>query len=133
MPVAGDWSYDPTTTIGRVRLLIADTDYEQPDFADSEITAALAMAGDSIHRAGALLLRALAANRARLAVSVRRGNVSEDLSAIARELREQADALDAMAEADIGPMEAVITPSYERFSAERNILLEREDDVLEAP
>ena len=85
-------NYDPTTDIGRVRLLVADTDEESFDFTDEEIEAAMEMT-ETLPGAAAMLLRSLAANRARLAVSVKRGIMSEDLRSLARELRELADDL----------------------------------------
>ena len=133
------FSYDLETDIGKVRLLIADTDISAHDFTDAEVDVALTQESDSIKRAAALLLLALASNRARLAVSVKRGAVSEDLSKLAAELRAQAEEfVKQAAEAEDLPLEAVITPSYERFSYTVNLALDRDDadgdtEVLEAP
>jgi hypothetical protein len=127
------FTYDVTTDIGKVRLLTADTDRESYDFEDAEIEFALDEY-DDIRRAAAMLLTALASNRARLAVRVGRGNVNEDLTQVAKELREQAAALISQAEdAEDEPLEAVINPQYERLSAARNYALEREGEVGEAP
>jgi hypothetical protein len=127
------FTYDVTTDIGKVRLLAADTDRESYDFEDAEIEFALDEY-DDIRRAAAMLLTALASNRARLAVRVGRGSVNEDLTQVAKELREQAAALISQAEdAEDEPLEAVINPQYERLSAARNYALEREGEVGEAP
>jgi hypothetical protein len=127
------FTYDVTTDIGKVRLLTADTDRESYDFEDAEIEFALDEY-DDIRRAAAMLLTALASNRARLAVRVGRGSVNEDLTQVAKELREQAAALISQAEdAEDEPLEAVINPQYERLSAARNYALEREGEVGEAP
>lgn len=128
------FSYDPTTAAGVVRLLIADTDPESFDFLDAEIDVALDQCEGSPKRAAAMLLMALASNRGRLAVSVRRGEVSEDLSKVAAELRAQAKEFIDQAEADEDvPLEAIISPTWERFSHARNVLLDREGRVDEAP
>jgi len=127
------FTYDVTTDVGKVRLLAADTDRETRDFEDEEIEFALEEC-DGVRRAAAMLLVALASNRARLAVRVGRGSVSEDLTQVAKELREQASALIAQAsDADDVPLEAVINPQYERLSAARNYALDREGKVSEAP
>ena len=82
--------------------------------------------------AAARALLALAADKAKLAVRISRGNVSDDMSAIARELRETAKQLrEDYEKYGVGALEAVITPSWERFSYEQNVILEREDEVTE--
>ncbi|MDI9597893.1 MAG: hypothetical protein QM323_00130 [Acidobacteriota bacterium] len=114
-----------------VRLLIADTDVTDVLFADEEIAAALDMGG-SAKLAAATLLGALASNHARLAMRIQRGGVSEDMTQVAKELRAQAAVLreEGLAEDDAGAvLEATISPSYERYSYTRNLLLDREDEV----
>lgn len=57
------WTYDTTTNIGRVRLLIGDTDIvptTDAQFSDEEITAFLAMASDSLRLAASLALESWA-------------------------------------------------------------------------
>lgn len=123
-------TYDPTTDAGRVRLLIADTDVTDVLFADEEIAAALDMGG-SAKLAAATLLGALASNHARLAMRIQRGGVSEDMTQVAKELRAQAAVLreEGLAEDAVAVLEATISPSYERYSYTRNLLLDREDEV----
>jgi len=75
--------------------------------------------------AAALLLRALAVDSARLAVRVSRGGVSEDLTQVAANLRAQADAYEAKADAGIPDLNSVVSPSWEPFSATENLLTER--------
>ena len=128
------FTYDLSTDIGKVRMLIADTDASAYDFEDDEIQAALTQEGDSLKRAAALLLLVLASNRARLAVSVKRGAVSEDLKSVASELRAQAKALvDSAAEDEDLPLSAIISPSYETFSYTVNLVNDRDDEVSAAP
>jgi len=131
MPV---FTYDLTTAIGKVRMLIADTDFDSYDFNDDEVQAALTQEGDSLKRAAALLLLVLAANRSRLTVSVKRGAVSEDLTKLAADLRAQAAALvDSAASDEDVPLSAIISPSYETFSYDWNLDNDRDDVVDEAP
>jgi hypothetical protein len=84
------FSYDPSSDLGKVRLLVADTDPSNPIFSDAEITAAMTMnstsflyvsaqaqpsglgvatpfGGTSLYRAAAVLLKSIASNKARLA------------------------------------------------------------------
>ena len=128
------FTYDLATNVGKVRMLIADTDATAHDFADEEVEAALEQEGDSLKRGAALLLLVLASNRARLAVSVKRGAVSEDLTKVAVELRASAAVLvgQAAAEEDV-PLSAIISPSYETFSYTVNLHNDRENEVNEAP
>lgn len=84
------FTYDVTTDAGKVRLLTADTDATSYDFEDDEIDAALSMSNNSIHMAAADLLESLASNRARLALKKERGDMKEDLTKIAQELRASA-------------------------------------------
>ena len=128
------FSYDLATDTGVVRLLIADTDDANYDFSDAEIEVALDQSDDSTKRAAAMLLMALASNRSRLAVSVKRGEVAEDLTKLADALRAQAAAYIEQAETDEDvPLEAIISPTWDRLSYARNLNLERDDEVSEAP
>lgn len=83
------FNYDPTTQLGQIRLLVADTDYTHPIFQDEEVQAAMAIESSqnlyisgmaspngargpvgvnvtSTLRSAAVLLDALASNKARL-------------------------------------------------------------------
>jgi hypothetical protein len=124
-----DFTYDLTTSTGQVRLLIADTDGDGYDFTDAEIAAALGLEGGSVRYAAAMLLDALASNRARLSVRVARGSgVSEDLTQVAAALHVQAASLREQAAAgdEGGPLEMTVTPTLERFSAWGNAAYEDE-------
>jgi len=117
------FSYDPTTDIGKIRLLIADTDEDSYDFEDDEITAANDMSVN-IYFASAVLLRSLAANRARLSVSVKRGTMTDNLTEISKDLKDLADAMEEKGKAeieDVGGLEAIIEPVYDDFSYRRYI------------
>jgi ribosomal protein S28E/S33 len=118
------FTYDLATQVGQVRFLTADTDIDGYDFEDAEVQYALTTTG-SVRRASAMLYRVLAGNRSRMAVRVQRGPVTEDLTQLAKDLRAQADVWEAEAdnyEDDGGCLQAIISPSYERFSHQANML-----------
>lgn len=96
------------TNLNKVRILVADTDPATPVFQDEEINTALAQTSSaalltgastpgtpvySVYRAAALLLDALAANKARLAAVVKLLDVDLDAARAARELRATAKQL----------------------------------------
>ena len=110
------WHYDFALypTISRIRLMVADTDSSAQIFQDEEITAAIDIEGSTFQsaqfysgpggrtvpnppvpyrRAAALLLDALAANRARLASIKQLLDVKLDSSDAAIQLRAGAQAL----------------------------------------
>lgn len=127
------FSYDLTTDVGMVRLLISDTKFSDGGedvyvFSDEEIQAIIDRT-PSLNLAAAQLYEILAGSEARLAIVVRRGDLSDDRSKVAAELRAQAASIRTREEADVEPLGAAISPSYERFSGRRNELLEREDEV----
>ncbi len=86
------FSYDVTTDIGKVRLLITDTDNDSPIFQDEEINAFLAM-NDGVKRAAAAALDVIASNQVFVLKVIRTLDLSTDGAATARALREHADQL----------------------------------------
>jgi hypothetical protein len=104
---------DPTTTVGQVRYLIGDLDYEEYDtpeagyglyanFSDGEISGFLAAGGDSINRASGYAYLRLAALAAAGAISWKSDDQSLDAKQVATEYRllaniafDQADVADA--------------------------------------
>ena len=121
------FTYVLATDIGKVRLLIADTDSTSYDFEDEEIEIAIEM-GVNNYSASAILLRSLAANRARLSVSVKRGTMSEDLKQLAQDLLNLASNYEEKSgdsALESGGLEKIISPSYENFSYRRNTMLGR--------
>ncbi len=119
------YTYCLGNDIGKVRLLIADTDIGNATFSDEEITFALDTEG-GLYMAAAMLLRVLAADQSRLAVRVSRSGVSEDLTQVAVQLRAQADAYTAKAGSDVGSISATVSPSWEPFSYTDNLLAGRD-------
>lgn len=130
MPVL--FTYDPTTDAGMIRLLTDDADGDNYAFTDAEIAAVYAANGSNVLRTSARLLEILATNHSKLAIKVGRGDVDEDLTQVAKNLRDQADRYRTQAaeEDDSGTcLEASVSPSYERFSYTQNVLLERDGEV----
>jgi hypothetical protein len=88
--------YDPSTPAGEVRLRISDIT-EPYVFADNEISAFLSMSKDSVLRAAAAALMAIASNEALLYKYVRTDDLTIDGAKVATELRLQARQLEAQA------------------------------------
>lgn len=96
-----DATYDLTTPVGMVRLLINDTDVDSepgPVFTDAELTAFLTLNRESPKRAAAAALETIAADEALTSKVIRDHELSTDgtklsaeLRALAVSLREQAD------------------------------------------
>jgi hypothetical protein len=90
-------TYDLTTPVGKVRLLIPDRDISNALFSDDELTEFLSMGDNNIFLAAADALEAIAGDPQRLR-SFTRGSLSGDSQAAiniqrrARQLREQASA-----------------------------------------
>jgi hypothetical protein len=84
---------DPTTTIGRVRLLATDLDEVSPLFEDAQITALLDMEAESVKRAAALALETIASSEALVSKKIRTLDLQTDGPAVAAELRARAKSL----------------------------------------
>ena len=108
---------DPTTLIGKVRLLIADTDPANFSFEDAEIQAFLDMEDDNLRVAAASAIVSLTADRAKLAKVVQLGRYQTqhqavaDLLRIAERLRDDAIAQGGLQTADL----ALSDENYESF------------------
>ncbi|MEE8551467.1 MAG: hypothetical protein V3T08_09480 [Gemmatimonadota bacterium] len=112
------FTYDTTTSRGRVRLLVSDTDTADATkqiFTDAEIDAFLAFENNEIYAAAAAACESLAANTARSAILYRaekllaidRKNVPMHFRALAKMYRERsvsapAEEIDSM-DYSIGP------------------------------
>lgn len=93
---------DPTTTTGRIRLLISDTDPVAPTFTDAEIGAFYAMSGSNVRLGAATALDAIAGNELLVAKVLKTldletsgDKVSAELRNLAKSLRDQAGDYDA--------------------------------------
>lgn len=100
------WSYDPSTSIGMVRLRVTDTDPSRPVMDNEEYTAFLSMAGGSVPLAAAMALEAIAVNEILcLKVVNLMGAIVTDAASAAKQLLAMAKTLRAEAASgiDAGP------------------------------
>lgn len=95
------FEYDPATDAGRVRLLISDVDVgtiENQIFQDDEIAAFLTLRDQSVFRAAATALRAIAGNEALVQKALRTIDLQTDGPSVADALRRLADSYEATAD-----------------------------------
>ena len=76
------FTYDPSTSRGRVRLMIPDRRPDEAIFSDVEIDTFLNIEGDSIKRAAALALETIAADEALVQKVMTRLDLSTNGAAI---------------------------------------------------
>lgn len=88
------FTYDPSTDLGRVRLLITDRDEQHAIFADAEIEAYLDLNDGSIGLAAATALRTIAASEALILKKVQTLDLVTDGPAVAASLLELAKSLE---------------------------------------
>lgn len=91
------FSYDLTTDIGRVRLLVPDRNADCYVFEDEELQAFLSVEG-TVRAAAALALETMASNEAYVQKAIRILDLSTDGPATARALMARAAALRAQSE-----------------------------------
>lgn len=84
---------DPTTDIGKVRLLIADVDEANALFEDASIQAFLDLWGGSVFRAAAQAAEAIAVSEVLISKKIRTQDLATDGPAVTKELRELAASL----------------------------------------
>ena len=90
------WTYDPSTAIGQVRLLVSDTDATRRIMDDEEYQAFLAMSGNSVVLAAAKALETIAVNEILcLKVVNLMGAIVTDAASAAKQLLAQAKTLRA--------------------------------------
>jgi hypothetical protein len=93
---------NPTTEIGKIRVIISDSDSQYPFFQDEELQVFLGLAGD-VRRAAADALDTMASNQAMVMKVIATLDLETDGAATARALREHAKTLREQAkEADAG-------------------------------
>jgi len=91
---------DVSTDTGKVRMLIPDRDQENAFFADDEITALLSMNDSNVRRTAADALDIMASNEAYVQKQISLLELSTNGPAVAAALRERADKLRDLADAD---------------------------------
>lgn len=118
-------TYDLSTAVGKVRLLVPDRDITNPVFQDDEIAAFLALEADDVRRAAALALETIASDEALTQKVMRLLDLSTDGASLARALLQRAAALrqqatDADAREDAGFDVAEMV--YDPFSARERLI-----------
>ena len=86
-------TYVAGTSIGRVRLLITDTNTADAIFTDEEINDFLSMEGDSVLYAAAMALETIGTSEALTSKVIRLLDLSTDGRAVSAELRARAATL----------------------------------------
>lgn len=92
------FTYDTTTSLGQVRLIIGDADENNVIFQDAEIEAFLDLNEDSVKRAAAAALDTMASSQAMILKVITVLDLRTDGAAVARALREHAARLRTEAE-----------------------------------
>src|SRR5690242_12261534 len=86
------FTYDPTTDIGRCRLLVRDTTEASALFSDEDYAALLALEGD-VRLAAAAALETIASDQALKLKVMKAGTVSLDGASVARAILVRAELL----------------------------------------
>lgn len=97
------FTYDLTSERGQVRLLITDTDSDNPIFEDEEIDFFLsntAVDGNDVNLAGAKALETIAASEALVQKKIKLLDLTTDGPAVAKSLREAAALLREQSESE---------------------------------
>lgn len=110
-------TYDLSTDVGKVRLLISDTDIGSAVFDDDELEAFLTMRGDNVKLAAASALRALGGNAVFVRGKLRMLDLSTDAPAESEALAKLADRYEAEVDAAgltsvVGGQEADTTTGF---------------------
>lgn len=112
---------DPTTDIGRVRLLATDLDEVTPLFDDAQIQAFLAMTGARVKRAAAMALDTIAVSEVLISKVIRTQDLQTDGAKVAAELRARAKALrdDDTADEEADDTYGLDIVNYDKWAAYR--------------
>lgn len=95
------FTYLPSTDVGKVRLLIMDTNPAAHVFEDEDLIALLGMEGGRVKRAAALALETMASNEAFTQKAIKLLDLSTDGPKVAAELRARAKSLREQDAADV--------------------------------
>jgi hypothetical protein len=124
------YTYDLSTTIGRMRLLIPDRIEDNAVFSDEELTAFLAME-EGYKRATALALETIATDEALVLKVMKVTDVQTDGAKLAAELRSRAKGL--RDQADLDEARDVDDPAFDwaeqvnnQFSFRERIIKQRQ-------
>lgn len=100
------FTYDLTTDVGKVRMLVPDRVTPNHIFEDAEIAAFLEMEGDTVKSAAALALETIASDQVMVLKVMRLMDLQTDGARVSAALLERAAKLRAQAEAEAAEAEA---------------------------
>lgn len=119
---------DYNEPVQQVRLIIGDTNADDPDFSDDQLKGFLSIARDSVLRAAADALDAIATNEALLSKKLSTQDRSSDGPAVADALRKHAEALRKRAQEEDDAVED--DPFFLAFNLAGNPPIEGEEARL---
>lgn len=93
---------DVEQPLGKIRLLITDTDEAFPLFTDAELGALLALEGGNLKRGAALALETIATSETLIGKKITTQDLSTDGPAVAKELMARAKVLRGQADTEAG-------------------------------
>lgn len=126
---SGTFTYNVSTNLGKVRMMIGDTDSTTALLTDEEINAFLSMNGNDLYATASACLYRIASSKALVAKRISAGNYSEDTSGMAAELRATAKEYKAMSDSVPAEAQAEIIwneMSYNSVIARRDLRGETE-------
>jgi hypothetical protein len=112
------FSYDPTTPLGYVRLLISDVDPKEYTFSDAELTAFLNQENQNVHLAAARAYGTITRSRALLSARIQREGYSSQEQALS-DLRQLVKDLEELANTSGGLQTADFSVTSEHFEGYR--------------
>jgi len=126
------FTFDPTTDLGRVRLLCTDSVAANEIFSDADITAFMALEAGNVRRSAALALETIASSEVLVQKRIRLLEISTDGPAESAELlkraallRKQADDIEAGGSSAIDFAEM----NYDDFSIRERVINEGLDEA----
>ena len=126
------FTFDPTTDLGRVRLLCTDSIAANEIFSDADITAFMVLEAGNVRRSAALALETIASSEVLVQKRIRLLEISTDGPAESAELlkraallREQADDIEAGESGAIDFAEM----NYDDFSIRERVINEGLDEA----
>jgi len=114
---------DPSTDIGRVRLLATDLNDVDPLFEDTQIGAFLTIESGNVKRAAALALETIAVSEVLVSKKITTSDgLSTDGPAVAKELRDRAAALRKQSDEEVGDPDdyGIDVVEYDPYAAYRD-------------
>jgi len=126
------FTYDPTTDLGKVRLLCTDSVAANEIFSDDEITAFMALESDNVRRSAALALETIASSEVLVQKRIRLLDLTTDGPAESAELLKRAAMLRVQADdVEAGETSAIdwAEMNLDEFSYRERLINEALEDL----